>query len=100
MNNKKYTTNFRIVAPKLFGKDLFCNIAKETDKAYLLVDVVQDTDKYTERGIDECEGLMLSMRWMAKSQITLKVEEKNAWQFEYDGYYNGMMCGQQSHRRQ
>ena len=90
MNHIKYQTKFRIVAPKLWGADLFCNITKETEKAYLLTDIVQDTD--------DGNGLMISERWMAKSQITGKENIVMKWSYDYDHLLNGRPALLKNHK--
>ena len=94
MREVKYTTSKKIVCPKLFGKPLFCNISHETKKAYLLVDVVQDTSIY---GNNE-KGLMLSQRWMAKSQIETIKDVSKTWSYEYLHLFGGKPAGQRNHR--
>lgn len=81
----KYQTFFKLTVPKLWETYLFCNIVKETEKAYLLNDIVQDTEEHKNGE----RGLMISNRWIAKSQITEKINIIKKWSYEYDHLLNG-----------
>ena len=82
MRTVQFKTSVRVSVPKLFSCELFGNIVHETEKAYLLDDVVQ------EHG-----NLHLSRRWIAKSQVESMSEEVHNWEYSYKDLVGGIPAG-------